>query len=148
MESSLCLCLSAEKFRRFLPLAPEILDELVELAQIRRRASIATNAENAIKIPAIGIDTKNILHLYSLLRPDDEDHHNENGNGDKNSGNESDYSNVSEKETISEVKRLQDYNEETSMEITRKKHQISELQERIVRSERTYRPTRSEATSN
>jgi len=129
LESCLCLCLGADKFRRFLPLAPEILDDLVDVAQRRRRTSVSHNAERAITIPAIGEDTKNKLHLYSLMRPEEDDNHDLTGENDESDVSNS---NVSERNTISNVKELQDGNEEIRIEITQKKHQIKELRERII----------------
>ena len=70
LESCLVLCLSAKRFRRFVPVAPEMLDDLVLIAQERRRYSIAADAENVIRIPNIGADPDSKLYLYALLRSD------------------------------------------------------------------------------
>jgi CRP-like cAMP-binding protein len=63
-----CLCLPVDKFRRFLPFAPELMDDLVSLSQIRRSRSVEVNAETALAIPDIDQDIDNKLYLYSLLR--------------------------------------------------------------------------------
>ena len=62
------LILPGEKFRRFLPFAPEIMDDLIKLGQSRRKRSVEVNAENSLVIPDIDNDIDNKLYLYSLLR--------------------------------------------------------------------------------
>ena len=70
-----CLKLSAERFRRFLPLAPELMDDLIQSVKARRMNSIAADAESCLRIPDIDRDIESKLYLYSLLgnKRDDEE---------------------------------------------------------------------------
>ena len=68
LERCLCLVLSAKKFRTFLAIAPEIMDDLIRVAQMRRKNSIVGDASSSLTIPDIDKDVENRLYLYKLLR--------------------------------------------------------------------------------
>jgi hypothetical protein len=63
LENTQCLKLGGDKFRRFLPFAPEIMDDLVKLAQQRRRRSIEVDAENSLDIVDVDNDVENKLYV-------------------------------------------------------------------------------------
>ena len=116
LSNTQCLHLPAEKFRRFLPFAPEMTDDIIILAKARRTVSVEANAEMALTIPDIDKDIDNKLYLYSLLR----NHHDAMiYEGHPQSASESD------------VSVLQKDNAELSIVNARKRVRIEELRERM-----------------
>ncbi len=118
LESTQCLRLSAEQYRRFLSFAPEVMDDLVNTAQERRSSSIKMNAENSISIPDIDHDVNSKLYLYSLLR-NNHDLEIEDGGDLKSS-------------SVAMVESLAVCNEDLKELNVRKRTRVKELQTRIV----------------
>ena len=117
VTSCLCLYLSAEKFRRFLPFAPELMDDLIFTAKCRRRKSIEINAEASLQIPDIDGDIDNKLYLYSLLRSKEAD--------------ELQMSNGSGQAAANEVKSLKEMNRQAKALNETKRQRVRELKERV-----------------
>ncbi|GMH72768.1 hypothetical protein TrRE_jg13008 [Triparma retinervis] len=117
VTACLCLYLSAEKFRRFLPFAPELMDDLIFTAKCRRKKSIEINAEASLQIPNIDADVENKLYLYSLLRSKEVD--------------ELELSNHEKETAESEVKNLKDMNRQMAALNESKRQRVIELKERV-----------------
>lgn len=119
VTSCLCLYLSAEKFRRFLPFAPELMDDLIFTAKCRRKKSIEMNAEASLQIPDIDGDIDNKLYLYSLLRSKEAE------------ADELQISNGSGQAVATEVKSLKEMNRQAKALNENKKQRVRELKERV-----------------
>jgi len=120
VTSCLCLHLSAEKFRRFLPFAPELMDDLIFTAKTRRKNSIEINAEASLQIPNIDGDVANKLYLYSLLRNRSED--------DERAEMEKTQKTAAQGDSL---KSLLDQNKEMKQLNENKRQRLLELKERV-----------------
>jgi len=123
VTSCLCLYLSADKFRRFLPFAPELMDDLIFTAKARRKKSVEFNAEASLQIPDIDNDIENKLYLYSLLRSKNDDH------PVKSTRDESHVD--SDSRDKDRTKNLREANIHLKQLNESKKQRISELKERV-----------------